>query len=89
MSGMYEDGASSEEQSLFVSERHCFSDLVSGLTSPCRCGATRLWKVESVIQVCVIQIMIMYPHIIILILERARSTSSTGVSALFCETNMV
>ncbi len=83
MSGMYEDGASSEEQSLFVSERHCFSDLVSGLTSPCRCGATRLWKVESVIQVCVIHIM---PHIII---EKARSTSSTCVSALFCETNMV
>ncbi len=87
MSGMYEDGASSEEQSLFVSERHCFSDLVSGLTSPCRCGATRLWKVESVIQVCVI--IIIMPHIIILILERARSTSSTCVSALFCETNMV
>ena len=31
--GIYTDGASSEEQSLFVTERHCLSDLVEGLAT--------------------------------------------------------
>lgn len=50
--GIYTDGASSEEQSLFVTERHCLSDLVEGLTTQCPCGVTRApWVLESVVQV--------------------------------------
>lgn len=47
--GIYTDGASSEEQSLFVTERHCLSDLVEGLTTQCPCRAP--WVLESVVQV--------------------------------------
>lgn len=51
-SGMYTDGASSEEQSFFVTERNCFSDLVEGLGTPCPCGMMRApWVLESVVQV--------------------------------------
>ena len=43
----------SSEPSLFVTEKHCFQDLVSGLGTPCSCGMTRNpWVLESVIQVC-------------------------------------
>ena len=37
-SGMYTDGASPDEQSLFVTERHCFTDLAKGLATQCPCG---------------------------------------------------
>ena len=41
------------EPSLFVTEKQCFQDLVSGLGTPCSCGMTRNpWVLESVIQVC-------------------------------------
>ena len=50
--GMYTDGVSSEEQSLFIIERHCFSDLVEGLSTQCPCGKTSApWVLESVVQV--------------------------------------
>ena len=40
------------EPSLFVTEKHCFQDLVSGLGTPCSCGLIRNpWVLESVIQV--------------------------------------
>ena len=44
--GMYTDGASSEEQSLFITERHCFSDLVEGLSK-----TSAPWVLESVVQI--------------------------------------
>ena len=35
---MYTDGASFEEQSLCITERYFFSDLVEGLSTQCPCG---------------------------------------------------
>ena len=50
--GMYTDGASSEEQSFFIMERHCSSDLVEGLSTQCPYGMTSApWVLESVVQV--------------------------------------
>ena len=50
--GMYTDGASSEEQSLFITERYCFSDLVEGLSTQCSCGKTSApWVLELVVQI--------------------------------------
>lgn len=49
--GIYTDGASSEEQSFFIAERLCFSDLVEGLSTQCPCGVTSApWVLESVVQ---------------------------------------
>lgn len=51
--GIYTGDATPEEQSLFITEKHCFHDLVSGLGTPCPCGMTRNpWTLESMIQVC-------------------------------------
>ena len=36
--GMYKDDSSSDGQSFFVAEKHCFTDLVKGLATPCQCG---------------------------------------------------
>ena len=50
---MYTSDATPDEQSMFITEKHCFSDLVSGLATPCPCGMTRApWTLESVVQVC-------------------------------------
>ena len=61
---MYTDGASPEEQSFFVTERHCFSDLVEGLATQCPCGMVKApWVLESVVQVstlCAIQSIHIY-----------------------------
>ena len=47
--GMYTDDASSEEQSFFITERHC---LVEGLSTQCPCGMTSApWVLESVVQI--------------------------------------
>ena len=49
---MYVDAGSPSDQSMFITERHCFSDLVSGLSSPCPCGMTRApWTLEQCVQV--------------------------------------
>ena len=53
--GVYDGNSSPEEESLFLTERHCFDDLVSGLQSACPCGMTsKAWMLESVVQVCAV-----------------------------------
>lgn len=46
------DDSQSDAQSLFITERHTFTDLMEGLASPCPCGMTRNpWMLESLTQV--------------------------------------
>ena len=41
-----------EDQSMFITEKSCFTDLVKGLSSSCPCGLTmKPWQLESVTQV--------------------------------------
>ena len=52
--GIYKDETPSPENqcALFITEKHCFSELVTGLATPCPCGVTRnSWKLENVVQV--------------------------------------
>ena len=50
--GIYTGDGIPEDESLFITEKHCFQDLVSGLGTPCPCGMARnTWILESVIQV--------------------------------------
>ena len=48
---MYKDETPSPDSqcALFITEKHCFSELVTGLATPCQCGVTR--KLENVVQV--------------------------------------
>ena len=49
---MYVGDKSPDEQGMFVAEKHCFTDLLEGLTSACPCGmTTKAWMLESVVQV--------------------------------------
>ena len=46
------DNGSQDDEKVFLTERHCFSDLLEGVTSTCTCGMTRkAWMVESLVQV--------------------------------------
>ena len=50
--GIYIGDELADDQSLFITERHCFYDVITGLASPCPCGATKNpWMLDSVIQV--------------------------------------
>ena len=52
--GIYKDKTPSPDNqcALFITEKHCFSELVTGLATPCPCGVTRnSWKLENVVQV--------------------------------------
>ena len=50
--GVYNGNGSKSDESMFIAEQHCFSDLLEGLTSSCPCGMTRkAWMLESVVQV--------------------------------------
>ena len=50
--GIYTGDSSEDDQHLFVTEMHAFSDLLTGLNTPCSCGMSlHPWTVESVIQV--------------------------------------
>ena len=49
---MFKGNDSQDDEKVFLTERHCFSDLLEGVTSPCICGMTRkAWMVESLVQV--------------------------------------
>ena len=51
---MYDGNELPEEENMFISEQHCFADLLEGLASSCPCGMTRkAWMLESVTQVCI------------------------------------
>jgi hypothetical protein len=57
--GMYNGDTSEEEQTLFISERHCFSDLVKGVASPCACCLPNSqWILDSTVQVQSIYIVL-------------------------------
>ena len=50
--GIYTGGGTPDDDGLFITEKHCFQDLISGLGTPCSCGMVRnTWTLESVIQV--------------------------------------
>lgn len=76
--GVYVGDNSPEDQSLFVTERCCFSDLLDGLSSLCPCGMTIMpWALESVIQVGMVDIHIQQLrhnctnlHVLVRLLER-------------------
>lgn len=52
LAGVYNGNESPKDESMFIAEEHCFSDLLEGLTSSCPCGMTRrAWMLESVVQV--------------------------------------
>ena len=49
---VYVGDTKEDDQSLFVTERHCFQDLLSGLASACPCGlAVNAWAFVSALQV--------------------------------------
>ncbi len=53
LAGVYIGNEYPEEEGMFITERHCFSDLLEGVTSPCPCGMThKAWMLESLKQVC-------------------------------------
>ena len=55
---MYVGDEERTEQALFITERHCFTDLISALASPCSCGlATNPWVFDSATQVSVCMCM--------------------------------
>ena len=51
--GVYTGNIVQDDQNFFVTERHCMTDLLVELTSPCNyCGLTRnAWTTESLTQV--------------------------------------
>ena len=50
--GVFVEDQTSDAQDTFITEKCCFSDLVSGLNSVCACGLTlNPWIVESTQQV--------------------------------------
>ena len=50
--GVYVGDTKEDDQSLFITERHCFQDLLSGLASACPCGlAVNAWIFVSAVQV--------------------------------------
>ena len=63
--GIYTSDSSEDDQHLFVTEMHAFSDLLTGLNTPCSCGMSlHPWTVESVIQVlwntCIVYHCVMF-----------------------------
>ena len=49
--GMFTGDSSPDDKLSFVTERHCFLDLLTGLASPCSCGVTGSpWSLDSVTQ---------------------------------------
>ena len=53
--GGYTQDARPDDHDMLITEKCCFSDLVSGLNSSCSCGLTlRPWSVESIQQVCLV-----------------------------------
>ncbi len=49
---MYTGDDSPDDQSLFITEKRCFNDLMTGLASSCsECLIRSCWQLDSVIQV--------------------------------------
>ena len=48
---MYTEDTVSDDKNMFITELHCFKDLIVGLYSPCEyCGLSRnVWVVQSLI----------------------------------------
>ncbi len=52
LSGMYTGDNSPDDQTLFITEKRCFDDLMTGLASSCsECLVRSCWRLDSVIQV--------------------------------------
>ena len=50
---MYNGNDSPDDEAMFLTERHCFFDLLEGVASVCDCGLSlKPWVLESVVQVC-------------------------------------
>ena len=50
--GIFTGDVTADDACMFVTEKHTFSDLVDGLTTPCTCGMSRSsWKIDSTTQV--------------------------------------
>ncbi len=77
-----------DEESVFLSERTCFDDLVSGLTTPYSCGSGRAWKFDSITQVGnhsnILSVLHDYNYI-----ERTSATYDVGVFTLPSKTILV
>ena len=51
--GIFTGDETQDDSKLFLCERHCFTDLLQGLGTPCSCGlSNKPWIVESLVQVC-------------------------------------
>ena len=80
------------DEQLFVTEHHCFADLVSGLTTPCQCGTARLWNIDTVQQVSYVISVYGYIYPVMssyYCVERTCFTSPVCVSALSSKTHLV
>ncbi len=52
--GVYIEDSKADDESLFITERHCFRDLFTGLSTACPCGlAVNAWTLVSMLQVMV------------------------------------
>ena len=50
--GIYTSSGTTEDETCFLTERHCLHDLVRGLETACPCGkSSSPWAVSSVVQV--------------------------------------
>ncbi len=49
--GMCIGRGSQDEESVFLTKRMCLKNRVSGLATPCSCGASRAWRLHSAVQV--------------------------------------
>ena len=51
LAGVYTENESANDELLFITERHCLSDLINGVSTPCNCGTRNPWVLESAVQV--------------------------------------
>ena len=50
--GIYEGTSAPDQETCFLTERHCVHDLLKGLEGPCLCGKlSNAWRCSSVLQV--------------------------------------
>ncbi len=77
---MYTGDITPDDQSMFITEKRCFNDLMTGLASSCsECSIRSCWRLDSVIQV--VNLLCFSSRVFYLLIRRGMSSELCSVVA--------